>query len=505
MENKIYLWDLYDYANETEKNKNMISKNPYYDLDKIKSQKMREEIAAFVYYRSTQIGSLRFYIDSRQFAKLCKFFEKRCKAESSLLDKPIDVWLKELKKWMIKNSMKLTEDNKDVSGKVYQTRTKLPRYFEMLLKYTNKDERPEIEKDIWVLDNLDISIRDDLIRKTKTLNFTKISQSEIKEKIKKGIYYNLQSEAIDCVKKELTALRRLSAFLRDKYPEVQRCEEISREIIEEYLIYLKTELGDKICLHSDLNRLRKILQVTGQVCEIPNLGNLFLNRDIPPVPKANTKLYSDNEIKRLNTKIISLEEQLARVLIVHQMLGTRISDTLLLQQDCLSFHNTQYFVEINQGKSHSKKYQKPISEELAALIQKAMEYTKEMYGETKYVFVNENKPDEPINYGTLRRKVLKIIYEEKILDDQGEYFGFHTHMFRHVYGCKLSDMNFDDWTISRLLGHNNLRNVKYYRKMSNQRLAEETRNVRDILSEMILKCIDKWEDEYEQVRQDACI
>ncbi len=45
-------------------------------------------------------------------------------------------------------------------------------------------------------------------------------------------------------------------------------------------------------------------------------------------------------------------------------------------------------------------------------------------------------------------------------------------------GMKLTEMHLDDWTIAKLLGHSSVRNVKYYRKMSNQLLADETRKAR---------------------------
>lgn len=76
-------------------------------------------------------------------------------------------------------------------------------------------------------------------------------------------------------------------------------------------------------------------------------------------------------------------------------------------------------------------------------------------------------------------------------------------MYRHMYGVRLTEMHLDDWTIARLLGHSSLVNVKYYRKMSNQTLADETRQARHQMSLKILECLDGWEEEYEQIRQDA--
>ena len=50
---------------------------------------------------------------------------------------------------------------------------------------------------------------------------------------------------------------------------------------------------------------------------------------------------------------------------------------------------------------------------------------------------------------------------------------------------------------------NNLKNVKYYRKMSNQILGDDTRKARKRLSDIILENLDGWGDEYEQIRQDG--
>ena len=50
--------------------------------------------------------------------------------------------------------------------------------------------------------------------------------------------------------------------------------------------------------------------------------------------------------------------------------------------------------------------------------------------------------------------------EKQLKDDHGELFGFGTHMFRHYYGVKLTEMHLDDWTIARLLGHKRLNNVQ---------------------------------------------
>lgn len=195
-----------------------------------------------------------------------------------------------------------------------------------------------------------------------------------------------------------------------------------------------------------------------------------------------------------------MDEQTARLMIIHQLLGTRISDTLTLEPDCLYEQKGVTMIRIHQMKS--KTYVKPVSQELAALIGKAIEYTREHYGKTPYIFVNDKDTSRPLQYGTVQEKVVSMIHKKDLRDDNGRLFGFGTHLYRHCYGVRLTEMHLDDWTIAKLLGHSSVQAVKYYRKFSNQLLAEETRQVREQLSEIILASLDGWEEEYVKIRED---
>ena len=503
MENRIWLLELYDENEITEPQRKMVGKNPFYNLESIPSPVMKQEMADFIRQQCSQMCITSVYGDRQSFKKICRFLQKHSTPTSSLRDKDTIVWLRQFKGWMFKQGIPITKRDKTLHGKISVSRARELGYFEKILKFISQDERPEIEKDIWELDKLDIAFRANPIKNFKIINFTEIAQRPLREEVKKGTYLNLQSEAISCVQKEMTAVRRLSRYLKEKRPEVQSCKDISREVIEEYLTYLKTEATETKHYHADLNRLRALLESVGRVCDYPNLCGLFLTRDIPPVLKAKFKTYSDAELKRFNAAIVKMDEQIARLMIIHQMLGTRISDTLTLEPGCVFKRNGEDIIRIRQMKTNT--YEKPISAELAALIQKAADYTKERYGDTPYIFVDEKDLRRPLQYSTVSSKVMRMIYKQNLLDDNGNHFGFNTHMYRHYYAVKLAEMHLDDWTIAKLLGHNNLKNVKYYRKMSNQLLADDTRKARAELSERILHNLDGWEDEYEQIRHNGCL
>lgn len=293
-------------------------------------------------------------------------------------------------------------------------------------------------------------------------------------------------------------MNRLSKYLAGKYPEVQSCKDIDRKLFEEYLVYLKTEETSIKYCHADLTRLRGVMESIGKACGYENLEKLFLSRDIPPAHKPVIRAYSDAELKRLNAGIVEMDEQIARIMILHQLLGTRISDTLTLRSDCLYEKDGMIFIRIRQMKT--KEYVKVISIEVAELVKKAICYTEQRYGRTDYIFVNRKNPTRPLQYASIQSQVMSMIYEKDLRDDNGKPFGFGTHMYRHYYGIKLAEMHLDDLTIARLLGHQSVRNVKYYRRISDQLLADETRAARNRISQMILENLDGWEEEYEQIR-----
>ena len=88
---------------------------------------------------------------------------------------------------------------------------------------------------------------------------------------------------------------------------------------------------------------------------------------------------------------------------------------------------------------------------------------------------------------------MRMIREKDIRDDNGELLKFGTHVFRHCYGKKLTEMHLDDWMIARLLGHTSTQSVGHYRKMGNKIMADETRASREKMDMILLSIIEGWE------------
>ena len=146
-----------------------------------------------------------------------------------------------------------------------------------------------------------------------------------------------------------------------------------------------------------------------------------------------------------------------------------------------------------------KTFEKLVSAELTALIRKAIQYTEERYIEAVYIFVDEKDTRRLLQYTTVKHKIRALIQREDLRDDEGKHFRFGTHMFRRSYGVKLTELHLDDWTIAKLLGNKGVNAVMYYRKMSNQILADETRRAREVQTGILLANLEGWGKDYEQI------
>ncbi|WP_287714604.1 tyrosine-type recombinase/integrase [Blautia sp.] len=498
MEHKIYLHNMSCYERAEHEQKSKVKDDDCFDLNLLPTVGLKEEFYAFLMDRDRQMALATIAREKNLYKRFCRILNEKHICVESLQVWDIEKWLLKIRAWLMEHGEKLTLEGVSVYGKEKIVPSALITYFRKIYYFTQQEqEQDEIEKDVWDLNKIDINYKKNPIKNFQTINFTEIIQPDLREETKKAVYWHLQYEAIATIIKELTAVKRLSNYLAEKYRDIVSSEEINREILEEYLIYLRTETTGVKSYKADLTRLRALVETIGKLYGYEHLEKLFLSSDIPRLVQPEMKSYSDSELIRLNAGIAKLDEQADRIMVIHQMLGTRISDTLTLQTDCLYRHEGHPMIKIQQMKTNT--YVKPISAELELLIQKAIEYTQKKYGKTVYIFVDDKNPMKPMQYNALQNRVMDIIFKMDLRDDKGELFGFGTHMFRHVYGIRLTEMHLDDWTIAKLLGHKTVRNVKYYRKMSLQIIADETREVREEMSRMIRANLAGWGEEYEQI------
>ena len=109
-----------------------------------------------------------------------------------------------------------------------------------------------------------------------------------------------------------------------------------REQLEDYLVYINTEVEGKKIISERIAEPEEHFGYHRRIYDWRQLCQIFLSGDIPTRGECPAyRAYSDRELQCLNRAIVNMDEQVARALFLHQMLGNRISDTLLLKTDCL--------------------------------------------------------------------------------------------------------------------------------------------------------------------------
>ena len=496
LENKIHIYELDCYKNATEeqKKKMRVRKERYFDLEGLPSEAVRKLLEDFVWERGKELAPSSLASEILYFNNIRHFLIK--KNIKTLRYEDENKIILQLKSWMMEQGYALTSKKYRSVYEIVATETPgIVKHMKKILRYSQKDEEYlEQDRDVWELDKFEFPLRSNPIKNVKTINFKGISQITIRKEVKTVVFMHLKYMAIGSITAEMVATKRFCRYLALRYPKIKSLLDLTRDIMENYLTYLQTEAKERKNYRSDLYGLRRVIEDVGNHYDRQDIKNLFISTDFPSTPRYLFKFYSDETVKKLNENIFQMDEQIARALILHQLLGTRISDTLTLKTDCLSIRENRYFIRIEQVKSIT--FEKAISDEIAQLIIKSIDYTEEHYGTTKYIFVKKDDPSRPFQYSMLQNRVMQMIRKNDIRDENGELLNFGTHTFRHCYGKKLTEMHIDDWMIARLLGHKTLQSVHHYRKIGNKIMADETRAVREKIDMILMDVVKEW-DGYE--------
>lgn len=496
MNHRIYVNELHCYflADEKQKKNTRISSEQYFNLEILPTEGLRKEFASYIVARGKilALGSIRAELG--QYHVVGRFLAEKCPDLESLTGVKEERLIQMLKAWLLQNGYKISKEHyRKELGKVVVGESVVVLYLKKVYAFLMpKEEIPEIEKDKWILDKLDFSVRNNPSHPICSLNFTPIIQEGMRKETKRAILIRLTYSAVGTVACELRAVVRLTKFLEEEARGIESFQELNRNLLEEYLVYLNTEAEGKKSYRTELHHLKTILELIGQIFDYKKLLHLFLMDDIPTRQmKAIYQYYSDAEIWRLNSAIAEIDEQVARLLIIHQMLGNRISETLMLEQDCVEKRAGNWMIRVFQQKTQRTCY-KPANDAVRSLIEKAIAYTEERFGKRRYIFVYDKEPDLPMQYERVQYLLMAMIQENNLRDDSGKLFGVGTHIFRHTLGKKLTENHVKDEVIAKLLGHRGTSSVHYYRKMGDEKLADETRKYREEKDDILKNIMKEW-------------
>lgn len=99
-------------------------------------------------------------------------------------------------------------------------------------------------------------------------------------------------------------------------------------------------------------------------------------------------------------------------------------------------------------------------------------------------------------------KLRELLKERKKIFEYTDTKGIHKISYDKILYFYSLGKRVHIVTSEKEYEYKRLNNVQHYRKMSNQRMADETREVRQMMSDIIYMSLAGWGEEYEQIRQD---
>lgn len=497
---KIRDLDCYIHSSLDQRNHRLVSPDRGFDLSKLGSEILQDEMKEYITERGRRLSLSSIRTELGNYNQFCRALNDSFPNLMSL--KSISKNDLELgcRKWLMKNGMACTFKKKKMDReKDSYSIAPLLSFVNAVMDFLNPScEADGFAGDVWIIDDLDIPVRYNPSNRQKSISFKTIDQVEIRKEIKQVIKLHLLEKSFGTVCLEMTAIKRFSQWMLENHPEISTLSKVNRSLIKEYLEHTNLEATGRQDYSKELYHLKSVLTTALRNMNVEDYDKLFYKDDFGKQLEKTYRSYNDEEICRINNAILSdANEQVARALFVDQMLGTRISETLTIK--CNDFRKNdrgKYEVVIHQWKTH-KTYRKPISPDIVALLNKSIEYTKERYGDRDYIFVNDRNPDEPMQYSKIKYTMKKIILKYDLRDDQGERLTIGTHLMRHTYARKLTEMHVDDSTIAKLLGQSGTGSLKFYRAMSPDALYDETKEILEQENLEIEKITEYWDGKRE--------
>jgi integrase/recombinase XerD len=316
-----------------------------------------------------------------------------------------------------------------------------------------------LSEDVW--DGLTLAVQVPKTLSTRKLNFSPICQPWLKELSKKFIRFKAVNSKFNTISGCLKALRKFSRYLHQFYPEINCIEEINREIIVNYVVYLNSDLRPNT-INDYISKLQSFLE-TGH-------RNNWFHIDLYLI---SSKDYSKVETKpRYIPKIVTEQLQqhkhlLPRTIEIMVSLfletGFRYSTLATIPVDCLEQdYNGKWWIYRKRVKIPDG-FKSPISDRLVEEIKEQQFFIKQYFEDNKYLFAPRAigtredsyipQKNEPVKLSSYLYYLNKLAIKLTIKDDNGKVWKFSSHQFRHTFATEAINSGVPQHIVQKLLGH----------------------------------------------------
>jgi integrase/recombinase XerD len=320
-------------------------------------------------------------------------------------------------------------------------------------------EKFDFDHDVWTAEHLGY---ENGIHKHNKLNFEYIEQPWLKQYFKKFILYLASTRlAFGTLNGKVHCINIFSRFLKET-SYYQEFEGINRALIIDYLSYLKIhKYSDSTYTHC-ISTVKTFFE-TGTFNFWFNVEPALIRpEDWLRLKKGLPRFIPEEVMKQLSQHIDGLPEPVMRMALVDIECGFRIGELTRLAIDCLKSNGKGgWYIQYYMSKM-KKDCSKPISIELAKVIQEQQSYIKEVLGKDfTYLFCGRarGKSEEFIPEPKLMTStsfvehIKRLARKHEIKDSLGKLWNFQTHQFRHTVGTRMINAGVPQHIVQKYLGH----------------------------------------------------
>jgi integrase/recombinase XerD len=344
-------------------------------------------------------------------------------------------------------------------------------------QFTIGGERPDTLKILEVFDfNYDIWSVEQLgyekgIHYHNNINFSYIQQAWLKHYFKKFILYLASTGlAFSTLSGKIGHINVFSKFLKE-IAYNQEFQGIDRSLMLQYFIYLKTNKYS-YSQHTHCISSIKTFFETGILNNWFNVEPALIRpEDWLKKTKRLPRFIPEEVMVQLNQHLDKLPEPVMRMVLVNIECGFRIGELTRLKLDCLKSNGKGGWYVQYQMYKMNKECTKPISTELAKVIQEQQDYIKQLFkSDFPYLFCgrargtgrgNKKREYKEIFVGvksvmsgqSFGRHINALAQKFNIKDKSGKAWSFQSHQFRHTVGTRMINAGVPQYIVQRYLGH----------------------------------------------------
>lgn len=356
-------------------------------------------------------------------------------------------------------------------------------YFTDNFDYTNfKSSYLKSSDDVWDASKLGLEVAS--YRKESKLVFLYFKQDWLKDAVKKFIRYKANIVSFRQLQKYIFSLNKFSDFLDTHYPSIG-FKTLSREIITNYVDFLNNERIYAVTQNHHLSILNTFFEC-GNINSWFNVSAYLVRpEDYRRRTKSLPRYIPEEVMQQLNQHLATLPAPVMRMVLVLQETGLRIGELLQLPTNCLKFDTKgDAYIQYMNWKM-SKEDTKPISLELAKVIQEQQKYIQEhLEPSFKYLFCgrssgkyHDKNPFHPKTEAMTNKAFAfflnQLAQEFDIKDSSGKPWNFESHQFRHTVGTRMVNLGVPLHIIQRYLGHESPQMTMVYAHIHDETLRKE--------------------------------